>query len=75
MTIRILKVQKPIFNTEPIPGLWLFYDEHKQIYFQTAPTPDEIAIMGEDFKMYAEFECPSNELKSLIRKRVEDQPW
>lgn len=75
MTTIVLKVQKPIVSTRPLENSWLFYDERNHYYFQKAPAPEEVAAMGEDFKMYAEFVYPPSKQTFEFVKRVGDQPW
>lgn len=57
----ILKVQRPIVGE---PNNWLFYSSSRSIFFERAPTAEEINIMGiSRYKFYGKYRIKTSDLK------------
>jgi hypothetical protein len=67
---RIMKIQRPITTNDP-KERWLFYTRDRTTNMQVPPSHSERKAMGDDFKMYAEYDAYSGR----FIKRIEDQDW
>lgn len=69
----ILKVQRPMASNMPGQQHY-FYDETRKIEFVRNATDAEKKALGEDWKMYAEFEANRHGALTFT-KRVDAQDW
>lgn len=69
----ILKVQRPMASNRP-GQQHFFYDEDHKIEFLREATAAEKAALGQDWKMYAEYQANRHGALTFT-KRVDAQDW
>lgn len=70
--IQTFKVQRPLFRSDG-ENVWLFYNEDGSIRFEAPPTEELTAVMGDNFKIYAQFRLTREGWKYV--NQVEGMVW